>query len=428
MGTGKSSAAITYMNEHPEKRFIYITPYLDEASRIAQGCNSMHFYEPQRKSEHHGSKTLHTMELVQAGKNITTTHQAFRYYPQELLDLIREQHYTLIIDENVEVLEEINIDITDFKLALDSGWIEEYKPNTFRLIYKDYNGTAFRDLFRIMKSRDVVRMNDPNKKFFFFWRFPEEMITAFDDVFILTYLFEGQGLHHFLKIYDLPFQYIGIAHPNDTEYRFSDTENYIPSYVYDLPNKIHILENERMNHIGERYHALSLSWFSRCPELVSKLKNNMYNYYNNMTPKVPAECRMWSTYESVRSKIKGKGYTKGFLSFNTKATNRFKNRTRLAYSINIFMNVGQKLFYKDFGVDADDNIYALSVMVQWIWRSAIRDGAEIDLYIPSRRMRVMLQNWIRTVSSGGSLSDIKNNLTFGLTTSSGTLKWEDDNA
>ena len=25
MGTGKSSAAITYMNEHPEKRFIYVT-------------------------------------------------------------------------------------------------------------------------------------------------------------------------------------------------------------------------------------------------------------------------------------------------------------------------------------------------------------------------------------------------------------------
>ena len=31
MGTGKSSAAITYMNEHKEEKFIYITPYLEEA-------------------------------------------------------------------------------------------------------------------------------------------------------------------------------------------------------------------------------------------------------------------------------------------------------------------------------------------------------------------------------------------------------------
>lgn len=30
MGSGKSSAAINYMNEHPDKKFIYITPYLNK--------------------------------------------------------------------------------------------------------------------------------------------------------------------------------------------------------------------------------------------------------------------------------------------------------------------------------------------------------------------------------------------------------------
>lgn len=34
MGSGKSSAAITYMNEHPDDKFIYITPYLNEVKRI----------------------------------------------------------------------------------------------------------------------------------------------------------------------------------------------------------------------------------------------------------------------------------------------------------------------------------------------------------------------------------------------------------
>ena len=48
MGTGKSSAAITYMNEHPEKRFIYITPYLEEANRIATSCDRTQFFEPQK--------------------------------------------------------------------------------------------------------------------------------------------------------------------------------------------------------------------------------------------------------------------------------------------------------------------------------------------------------------------------------------------
>lgn len=49
MGTGKSSAAITYMNEHKEEKFIYITPYLEEAERIKNGCKSMHFVEPSDK-------------------------------------------------------------------------------------------------------------------------------------------------------------------------------------------------------------------------------------------------------------------------------------------------------------------------------------------------------------------------------------------
>ena len=34
MGSGKTSAAINYINQHHDKRFIYITPYLDEDERI----------------------------------------------------------------------------------------------------------------------------------------------------------------------------------------------------------------------------------------------------------------------------------------------------------------------------------------------------------------------------------------------------------
>ncbi|MDE6149553.1 MAG: hypothetical protein K2F81_05595, partial [Ruminococcus sp.] len=49
MGTGKSSAAITYLNEHKDEKFIYITPYLDEATRIKKNCPSLRFVEPSEK-------------------------------------------------------------------------------------------------------------------------------------------------------------------------------------------------------------------------------------------------------------------------------------------------------------------------------------------------------------------------------------------
>jgi len=43
MGSGKTTWAIRFMNEHPQNRYIYITPYLQEAERIAEACPKLHF-------------------------------------------------------------------------------------------------------------------------------------------------------------------------------------------------------------------------------------------------------------------------------------------------------------------------------------------------------------------------------------------------
>ena len=61
------------------------------------------------------------------------------------------------------------------------------------------------------------------------------------------------------------------------------------------------------------------------------------------------------------------------------------------------MNVSEKLYYKSHGIEVDEDLYALSIMIQWIWRSAIRDGKDIYIYIPSRRMRNLLIKWIQDV-------------------------------
>ena len=39
MGTGKTSAAINYMNTHPDRRYMFVTPYLEEAKRVVDGCD-----------------------------------------------------------------------------------------------------------------------------------------------------------------------------------------------------------------------------------------------------------------------------------------------------------------------------------------------------------------------------------------------------
>lgn len=109
MGSGKTSAVISYINAHPEKRFLYITPLLDEASRINTSCPDAHFVEPSSTNPKYSfSKSKHTTALIETGRNITSTHQAALYYTKETLRLLKKMNYTIIIDEEITVFEQDN--------------------------------------------------------------------------------------------------------------------------------------------------------------------------------------------------------------------------------------------------------------------------------------------------------------------------------
>lgn len=400
MGNGKSSASITYMNEHPNQKFIYITPYLDEATRIKESCPELKFVEPSNLiTEYNFKKSLHTAALIDAGENISTTHQAFIGYTPAMIEKIREQGYTLIVDENVDVLEKYEVSIDDMKILVDAGYVHE-DNGVYCLTGKEYNGKLFHSLFYAMQARELIQIKDKMENVFFYWMLSPNFLTAFRDVFILTYLFDGQSLHHLLKIYDISYEQIGIAKEDDGTYRFCDYPGFTPEYVYHIGDKVHIIENAKLNAIGDDYYALSKNWFDR-GEDITQLKNNTYNFFHNICGDVPAECRLWGTYKASFEKIKGKGYTNQFLTFNVKATNKYKNCTALAYITNIFMNAAEKQFYQSHGIAVDQDKYALSIMVQWIWRSAIREGEDINIYIPSMRMRTILKDWIASFNKEG---------------------------
>lgn len=405
MGTGKSSASITYMNEHKDDKFVYITPYLDEAARIKKGCPSLWFVEPSDKlKKYNFRKSEHTAALIREGRNITTTHQAFKRYTQETLNDIREQGYTLIIDENVDVLEAFDFHQDDLQLAVDAGYIQE-RDGMYSIANDDYNGKALHEMFSLLKTRELIKMTDKDDNSLFYWTLPPELLTSFKDVFILTYLFKGQSLHHFMDIYNIPYEYIGIERTEDGGYRFGEYPGYVPEYVSNLKDMLKIIDVGRINDVGDDYYALSMNWFKKDSGNTEQVRRNLSNCINNIWRDVPADRKLWGSYNGEANKIKGKGYTKSFLTFNAKATNAYRKRDYLVYIANLFMNVNEKKFYEMHGIEVDEDVYALSIMVQWIWRSAIRDGGEVSLYIPSSRMRRLLTDWIETTSKGGSVNE-----------------------
>lgn len=82
---------------------------------------------------------------------------------------------------------------------------------------------------------------------------------------------------------------------------------------------------------------------------------------------------------------------------NTKtayATNDYQEKEFLAYAINRYMNPYKYKFYKSRGVTVNEDLFAISELIHWIWRSRVRKGKSINLYFPSKRMRKLLNEYL----------------------------------
>lgn len=400
MGSGKTSATISYINAHPEKRFIYVTPYLPEATRIKECCQRADFVEPSNKLPQYGfSKASHTLALIDEGRNIASTHQAMLYYTGDTIAALKEKNYTVIIDEEVMVLQEDpTIAYSDVMLAMEAGYIKEASPGEFSLTEKAecYDGGIFSHMFRVMKSRNLVVLKRGSRVSTYYWVFPKQLFLDSCDIIVLTYLFKGSDMYRFFHMNGIEYEHIGLRRTQDGAFEFSDHMEYVPEYVSRLDEMITIELSEKMNRIGNSKTSLSMNWYKDNPDSVDQLRKNICNFFLARAGHGSASDRMCGTYKKHWGKLRGKGYWNSDVVFSQKASNDFRDRTVLAYPVNIFASGEVVRYYYDHGETFDNDRFALATMLQWIWRSAIRDGKPITIYIPSRRMRELLINWINT--------------------------------
>ena len=150
-----------------------------------------------------------------------------------------------------------------------------------------------------------------------------------------------------------------------------------------------------MNAIGDDNYSLSYSWYNRESNKsnLDVIRTNIYNYFHNITKAKSSRC-LWAAFKQSRERLSGKGYSKGYIAVNTRASNDYADRDVVAYVVNRFVNTNIMQFFRSKGIEPDEDLFALSEMIQCIWRSAIRNDEPITLYIPSKRMRGLLENWI----------------------------------
>lgn len=393
MGSGKSTSAIRYINE-TEGRFIYLTPFLSEAERIKDACHCKNFAEPQDIK--HESKLEHLHELLRSGRNIASTHALFKCFNEETANLVKNGGYELILDEAMDVVDTVDVKMSDIKI-LENAKMLEIVDN--RLIWREdeYKG-HFSKLKQLSTNTEITVIDDA----VCVWEFPLWAFEAFKQVKVLTYLFPAQTLCYYFQKNNIDFEYIGTKRDGDG-FRFTTVDD--PDRITKIPNLnnlIDIVSRPKYNKIGSKCSALSASWYRRLGgEAYNDIRKLIRNVFvSGMQAK--SNETMWTIFLAQKKYTLDSGYfgyIKSFVPCSMRATNRYKDRTKLAYCVNIYFHPALSKYFSMHGVSISDNLHALSEMIQWIWRSAIRDGKPIQVFVPSRRMRNLLTDWIAEVSS-----------------------------
>ena len=386
-GSGKTSKFIEIMNNNTNNKYIYITPYLDEIQRVLNSCDNRVFYEP-KTERGEGSKLKDFNKLLSQGKNIVSTHSLFSMVNDETLKYLKEYSYTLVMDEVFQVVEQIKITKSDREILLrDKVSVAEDGKLTW--IDKDYKGTLSKYKNAIEKG-DCYIYDDC----FMLWTFPCLIMNALEHTYILTYMFKGQLQRYYYDMNKIRYEYKSIKKING---KYEIIEYLEKEDLTYLRNLINICDNEKLNKIGEGRYTLSKSWYikqdNNKTDAFDLLKNNIYNYFRNIT-KSKSKDNMWTTFKDYKNDLKGAGYSKGFISCNARATNEYKDKKNLAYTINTFNNPMILKFFRNKNVNVDEDSFALSELIQWIFRSQLRDNKTINIYVPSSRMRELLVKWI----------------------------------
>ena len=409
MGSGKTSYVINKMQQNTDTNYIYITPYLQEVDRVKKAVTNRKFYEPTVKN-YKGTKLQGFKDLIIKDRDITSTHALFSSVDDEVYQLIKNSKYTLILDEVMNVIETITLKASDFKTLINQKLIEVDEENRIIWLDETYDGDRFADIKLLaqndnlfLHSRSSKDLNDNSKITLLVWTFPTKIFKCFKEIYILTYLFDGQIQRYYYDMYNIKYDYKSIR-LIDNEFKLVDYIDSTEENREHIKQLINIYEG-KLNIIGDDKYSLSASWLKnpKNKELLSKLKNNTVNYFKHIV-KTKAKDNMWTTLISetnddkstakIKTLLSGGGYASGFVACNARATNVYKHKISNAYLLNRFLNPLDRGFFEDKGIRVNEDLWALSELLQWLWRSRIRENEPINVFIPSQRMRNLLIDYL----------------------------------
>ena len=411
------------------RNFICIVPLLDECKRYKEKIANSEIFEP-KKSKGKGRKRDHLKELLKQKKNIIATHALIGTIDEEILDLLQVLNYTLIIDEELHVVEQYKgISSKDLELLYQNHLISKDDKGFLMWNPKDDNREfKYDETKRLCNFNCLMECEGKNKgKSIVMWNFPYKFFKYFDKIYIATYMWNGSIQKSYFNLHNIHYQHKTLINNQLVDYNKnleSDRRKEIKSLINIYEGKYNDIGIARpTGRKGRLNHPLSENWYDKnyheyAKDIVKEkelkkigkkykpinkikiLQSHLYNVFHNEY-QVKQNSTMWTCFrgnkkgtDRYRIALSGKGYTKSFIPCNCKATNQYSECYNLAYLIDMVCNPNVVKFFQQHNIEINEDLYSLSFLLQWIWRSRIRNNENINLYIPSERMRGLLNSWL----------------------------------
>lgn len=398
MGSGKTQGVIQWMLNNPQNKYLYVSPMLTEVEeRIPTACQALEFTYP--CTEEYKTKGQHLLRLLEEGCNVSFTHSLFTDLTKQHLALIRKHEYVLIVDEEVAFIEPYkgNYSRDDIVSLEKAGHIRVEEDNLGRVVWQWYddnemNDTAYSKLKR-MSDLGMLYCAKRDRKIMVV-HLPIELVQSSRRVILLTYLFKGSVMESFMDLKGIeivPFK--EVVPPKTTKDVLTKAKSLITFIDTTTTKAVSNL-------------SMSSTWYSKNATTadLEKVSNAIFSVYRKFgdkesfiftAPKSLADYQ-YVKDEKLKRNIIHKKMPKDvdWIYCGTKATNMWSHKSIAVHAYNRYVNTAIKAYLQDYGTPPDDDMFALSEMVQWIFRTCIRNDEPLQLCILNNRMKGLLCNWL----------------------------------
>ena len=411
MGSNKTNRVLDWIDSNPNERYLYISPLLsevDNTSRLATNLKHVSFEFP--STDEYDTKTDDLLSKLEVGANISCTHSLYLSMTEKHLDLIEKFEYIVIIDEEVGVIDAFKKYSTDDLAYLNSNGDIEISDEDGMISWVGAElgkKAKYKQFYNLCKAKAVYATKRSDTMLV--TQMPVELFTRAKRVIIMTYMFNGNVLDNFLKLKKV--EVVPFTEVQPTQIDKQEIRELIDLKPLDrklLKLSMSVYGYDKMDKKG--FDLISNYIRSTGLSVGAKAIDTMYTLPKSVSPvEVKSGKRVaprgYLTYKTevldedgvIVLDSKGKPKTEDnycWLHSGCRATNKYAYKWYLVHCYDRHPNLSVETYLKEFGCPVDKNVFALSEMLQWIWRSRIRKGEDIVLAIPNTRMHNLFLDWL----------------------------------